>query len=110
MDESSLGIWSLCCMWACQSKTQQSTGLFLLGRNVCLTGMKCSQPYSLKFCLSVKQQEALQVSPICPPLQLNSDLEEQTNLCTHQLPELSEAAAGRVHWTQSKTDVSNTGA
>jgi len=90
-------------MWARQSQAQQNTGLFLLGTNVCLTGMKWSQPYSLKFCLSVKQH-ALQVSPNCPPLLLNSDSEEQTNLCTHQAPELLEAAAGRVHWIQSKTE------
>lgn len=85
-------------MWTCQSQTQQSTGLFLLGRNAHLTGMKWSQSYSLK------QQEALQVSPNCPPLQFNSDLEEQTNLCTHRVPELLEEAAGRVHWIQSKTE------
>lgn len=59
------------------SQTQQRPGLFLLGRNVCLTALKQSQPYSLE------QPEALQVSPNCPPLQLSADLEEQTNLCTH---------------------------
>lgn len=98
MDESRLGISPLCCLWACQSQMQQSTGLFLLGRNVCLAGMKWPQPYSLK------EQEALQVSPNCPPLQLNSNLEEQTNLCTQRVPELSEEAAGRVRWIQSKTE------
>lgn len=32
---------------------------------------------ALKFCLYMKQQEALQVSPNCPPLQLNFNLEKQ---------------------------------
>lgn len=86
-------------MWDCQSQTQQSTGLSLLGRNVCVTGIKESQPYSLK------EQEALQVSLNRPPLQLNSNWEEQTNLRKHQAPELSEEeAAGRVRWIQSTTE------
>lgn len=49
-------------------------------------------------------------SPVCPPLQLNSDLEEQTNLRTPGAAELSEEAAGRICWTQSKTELPNAGA